>query len=128
MDPVSDMFIRIKNAQKAGKESVHVPYSKFNNEIIEVLHRVKLVDEVERRGKKARRTLEVSLRYDKEGKPAITDIKLLSRPSRRLYSSYREFKLSQHGGVVVVSTPQGVKSVEEARKAKVGGQLLAEIW
>ena len=122
------MFIRIKNAQKAGKESAHIPYSKFKYEIAVALHRAGFVGEAERRGKKTRKTLEVSLQYNKEGKPAITEIKLISRPSRRLYSSYREFKLSQHGGVVVVSTPQGVKSVEEARKAKVGGQLLAEIW
>lgn len=122
------MFIRIKNAQRAGKESVLVPYSKFKYEIAVLLHRAGFAGEAERRGKKTRKTIEVPLQYNKEGKPTISDIKLISRPSRRMYSSCRELKLSRRGGIIVVSTPQGVKSVEEALKAKVGGQLIAEIW
>lgn len=127
VDPISDMFIRIKNAQKAGHETVHIPYSQFKNEIAKALERSEVVGKIEKKGKRVRKFFEIGLKYS-EGEPIIHNIKLLSKPSRRVYVSYKELWKSKHDGVIIVSTPKGVMSSQEARKAKVGGELIAEIW
>ena len=121
------MFIRIKNAQRAGHESVRLPYSKFKYEIARALERAGYVGEIERKGKRVRKTLFIALRYEGE-KPAVSEVKLLSRPSQKLYASYRELRPSKAGGAILLSTPKGVMSREEAKKEKVGGQLIAEVW
>ena len=127
VDPVSDMLIRIKNAQRAGHMSVRLPYSKFKHEIAKALERAGYVGEIERRGKRVKKTLVIQLRYAKD-QPAVTDVKLLSKPSQKLYTSYRELRASRTGGAIILSTPKGVMSRAEARKEKVGGQLIAEVW
>ena len=127
MDPISDMFIRIKNAQKAGHESVLIPYSKFKHEIIKALERAGYVGRAERKGKRVKKNLEVGLLY-KDEIPTVSNVKLLSTPSRRLYISYNDLRPARHGGISLLTTPKGVLSGKEARKEKVGGQLLAEIW
>ncbi len=121
------MFIRIKNAQKAGHEAVQIPYSKFKHEIAKTLERAKFVGDVERKGKRVRKTLEVALLYT-DGAPTVHEVKIISRPSRRLYAPHKDLRPPRHGGVLVLSTPKGVMTSEEARKAKVGGQLIAEVW
>ena len=127
MDPISDMFIRIKNAHKAHHEEVQFSYSKFKFEIAKLLERIGYVEAVERKGKRVKKTIEIVLRYDDQT-PAIRDIKVISKQSRHLYASYRELKQSFRGGAVLVSTPKGLMTSSEARKAKVGGELVAEIW
>lgn len=127
MDPVSDMFIRIKNAQKAGHESVQISYSKFKYEILKVLGRSGFVGKIERRGKRVRKTIDVALLYKDEA-PKVNGVKLISKPSRRLYAPYKELGRSRHGGIIILSTPTGVMTSMDARKAKVGGQLIAEVW
>ena len=127
MDPISDMFIRIKNAQAAGHESVRLPYSKFKHEIARALERAGYVGEIERKGKRVKKTLMIQLRYAGE-QPAVSDVKLLSRPSQKIYSSYRDLRPSKTGGAILLSTPKGVLSRDEARKEKVGGLIIAEVW
>lgn len=127
MDPISDMFIRIKNAQKAGQESVQIPYSKFKHEIAKVLERGGWVKQTERKGKRIRKFLEIQLSY-KEGVPLVREVKLISKPSRRLYAPQQNLPQSRHGGLIVMTTSQGVMSSKEAAKAKVGGQVIAEVW
>lgn len=121
------MFIRIKNAYKAGHETALIPYSKFKLEIAKVLERAEYVGKVGRKGKRTRKNIEISLLYrDAEG--ALRDVKLVSRPSRRLYTSYRSLRHAGRGGIFVLSTPKGVMTDREARKEKVGGQVIAEVW
>ena len=127
MDPISDMFIRIKNAQKAGHETVQIPYAKFKYEIAMVLERSGFVGKVEKKGKRIKKTMEMELLYQNET-PIINGVKIISKPSRRLYISCKDIKQSRHGGIIILSTPQGVMTNTEARKAKVGGQLIAEVW
>lgn len=126
-DPISDMFIRLKNAQRAEHDMVRLSYSKFKHEIAKALERAGMVGAVERKGKRVKKTLEIQL-VSREGKPAITDVKLLSTPSRRVYATLKELRAQKRGGVIIVSTPKGVMSVKEARKERVGGALIAEIW
>lgn len=127
MDPISDMFIRIKNAQLAGKDSVVFPYSKFKERIVKVLEKHELVKSADRKGKRVRKSLEVDLN-PLESPVRIHDVKLISKPSRRLYAPFKKIPSPKHGGLILVSTPKGVMCEHEARKQKVGGQLLAEIW
>lgn len=127
MDPISDMFIRIKNAQKAGHVSVQISYSKFKHEIVKALERSGYVKEIEKRGKRIKKSLDVTLRYNGEI-PAVQEIKFFSKPSRRLYTSYKQLFRAPHGGILILSTPKGVMTDKEARTNKVGGELIAEIW
>ncbi|MBI2640772.1 MAG: 30S ribosomal protein S8 [Candidatus Sungbacteria bacterium] len=127
-DPISDMFIRIKNAYRAGHKAVLIPYSKFKHEIAKVLERGGFTGKIERKGKRVRKVLEIALRYSGNGEPALGGVRLISKPSRRLYSSHRDLSRAREGGTLIISTPQGVMSGKEARKAKVGGEMIAEIW
>ena len=126
-DPISDMFIRVKNASRAGHASVSMPYSHFKHELARVLERHGMVAGIERKGKRVRKTLEIALKGGKEN-PAIHDVLLISKPSRRLYRPFREIGKSTRGGILIVSTPGGVMSGGEARNARVGGEVIAEIW
>lgn len=127
MDPISDMFIRIKNAQKAGHETVQFSYSKYKHEIAKALERKGYVGGIERKGKRVKKTLELKLQY-RDGDPVVHGVRLISKPSRRLYVSCKELPASSHGGAIFLSTPKGVFTGEEARKEKVGGELVAEVW
>ncbi len=126
-DPISDMFIRLKNAARAGHETVVLPYSQLKHEIAKVLERAGILSLVTRKGKKGKRVLEVAFASRDSGAP-IRGVKMLSKPSRRLYCGYRTLKKSPRGGVVILSTPKGMMSMEEAKKEKVGGQIIAEVW
>lgn len=125
----TDTLIRIKNALARGKERIKLPYSKFDLEVLDVLSKAGYLDSVTRKGRGARRIIEVKLKYKDESVPAISGIKFVSRPSRRLYSGYREIKKSRQGyGNFLLSTPEGIMIDKEARRRKVGGQVLFEIW
>ena len=120
-----NLLIKIKNAQEAGKDSLKVPFSKMDLAIAELLSKQGYLKDAESKGKTIKRTIKINL---KEGK-AINGIKLVSRPSRRLYAGYRDIKSVKSGyGMGVVSTSKGIMSDKEARKQKLGGQLLFQIW
>lgn len=127
MDPISDMFIRIKNAQKAGHQALRLSHSKFKYEIARALEANNYVGHIERKGKRVKKILEIELLYE-EGKPAVSGVRLISKPSNRLYASAKELKAGTKGGIVIVSTPKGVMSGKDARKQHVGGMLIAEVW
>ncbi|MDO8466695.1 MAG: 30S ribosomal protein S8 [bacterium] len=126
---LNNLLITIKNAQKARKEAVKLPYSNFDFAIAEILAKRGFVESVAKKGRMPKRIIEVKIKYDANGLGAITGIKVLSKPSRRLYSGYAELRAVKQGyGVSIVSTSKGVMTSSEARKQKVGGQLLFEIW
>jgi small subunit ribosomal protein S8 len=124
-----DTVIRIKNALERGYDRVKIPYSRFDLNILESLVKEGYLESATRKGRGVKRIIDVKLKYDSDGKPAITGVKFVSRPSRRLYSGYREIKASRQGyGNFILSTPQGVLTDKEARHKKFGGQVLFEIW
>lgn len=125
MDPISDFFIRIKNAQASGHAEVLIPYSQFKHEIARALERAGLVGKADRKGKRTK-MLEIPLLV-KDGAPLVRDVRLLSKPSRRLYLPYRRLGSMRNLGVTILSTPKGVMSGTEAQKRKVGGLLIAHI-
>jgi small subunit ribosomal protein S8 len=123
-----DLLAKIKNAQRAKKEIMLTPFSKGDFAVAEVLVSRKFLKSAERRTIGKRQYLEVRLSY-KENRPGMTDFKVMSKPSRRLYIGYRELKpIKQNYGMSVLSTPDGILSNRDARKKKVGGEYLFEIW
>ncbi|MEK7549287.1 MAG: 30S ribosomal protein S8 [Patescibacteria group bacterium] len=124
----TDLLIQLKNAQAVKKESIKVPYSKMDEEIVKILTANNYVGKFEKRGRSPRRILDINLKYpNNEG--AIQGIKFISKPSRRIYVGYKEIRPIKHGyGLMVLSTPQGIMAGGEAKKEKVGGEALFEIW
>ena len=127
-DPIADMLIRIKNGGIAGKDIVEMPFSNLKEAIAKVLFAEGYISSYAKKGKKVQKTLEVGIVY--EGKqPRIADVARMSKPSRRFYLSVDEIKPVKNGfGLMVMSTPKGVMSGNEARKSQVGGEALFKIW
>ena len=123
-----DLLVRMKNAVRAEKESFNMPYSKFDHAVANFLVKEKFVASVEKRSAGKKSVLDVRL-FDKSKKNTPSDFKLISKPSRRIYAGYRDLKQVKQGhGVAALSTPEGVMSNREARKKKLGGEYLFEIW
>jgi len=124
-----DLLTKIKNGQAVKKESVKLPYSEMDFLIAELLTKHKFADGASKKGRAPKRVLEVKLRYDKEGKGAVQGINVLSRPSRRLYTGYKDLRPVRQGyGLLIISTPKGIMDGKSARQQKLGGQLLFQIW
>ena len=124
----TDLLIRIKNAQAAKIDSVKVPFSNFNMAILEILERNKFIESASKKGRMPKRIIEVKLKYQ-DGKGVIHDLKFLSKSSRRLYIGYKEIRPVRQGyGLLVLSTSKGIMDGKTAKKQKLGGQLLFEIW
>jgi small subunit ribosomal protein S8 len=123
-----NLLIRLQNAQMAKKTTFKAPFSKMDLAIAELLERMHYVDAVAKKGRMPKRNIEVRLKY-KDGKGIIRGIKLISKPSLRRYAKYQELRRVKNGfGAVVVSTSKGIMTGEEAKKEKLGGQILFEIW
>ena len=121
---VIDLIIRIKNGYMARKESVEIAYSKFNLEVLQKLVKLGYIKNCESKEGK----IQVELIYI-DRKPVITDIQIFSKPGRRFYVSYKDLKQIMGGlGYSLLSTSKGILSNKEARKIKVGGELLFSIW
>ena len=128
MDPIGDMLVKIKNASKAGHESVSFPYSKIKQEIATALSRAGFVGKVSKKSGKKNELVEVELVYT-EGNSKINDINRVSKVSRRVYSGVSTLKSVANGrGAYVLSTPKGVMTDKEAKKEHVGGEVILSIW
>ncbi len=128
MDSISNMIIVMKNGSLAGKESVSFPYSKMKNAIAECLKKEGYVSAVAKKVKKDQPVLEVSLVYV-DDKPKITEVERISKQSRRVYFGMKDIHSVRNGaGLLVLSTPKGILSGREARKAQVGGEALFRIY
>ena len=128
-DPIADMLIRIKNAAMVGKVSVSVPYSKIKSEIAGIMKEKEYLSSVESRGRKNRKFLELEISYDPSGEAKLHDVARISKLSKRVYKKASELRPVKEGfGLSVISTPKGLKTDAEARKEKVGGEVLCEIW
>ena len=127
-DPIADMLIRIKNGGKAGKDLVEMPFSNVKEAIAKVLFAEGYLTSYAKKGKKVQKTLEVGIAY--EGKsPRVSEVSRMSKPSRRFYLGADEIKQVKNGfGLMVMSTPKGVMTGDEAKKGQVGGEALFKIW
>ncbi len=128
-DPIADLITQIRNASAVGKESITVPYSKLKHAVAQKLEDSGFVGAVTKRGKKARKCLEVNLRYEKEGESYIRGVKRVSKPGRRVYIPVSEINRGNaRKESLILSTPKGILTGEEARKEHVGGEALFNIW
>lgn len=128
-DTVGDFIIRLKNAGAVRQASTAIPYSTFKMAIAEKLKDAGYVKAIEKKGKKVKKTLDVVLKYDEKGAHAISGVKRISKPGRRIYKSVLEIHPVRYGrGALILSTPKGIMTDKEARKEKVGGEALFEIW
>ena len=124
---VADLVIRLKNGYMSGRETIGVPFSKLNESILTKLKKLNYIQEYAVEGEKVKH-ITVTLKYD-EGISAFTDVKIFSTPGRRWYTTYHDVKPVLGGlGVAVISTSKGILTGNEAKKEKVGGELLFHIW
>jgi small subunit ribosomal protein S8 len=127
-DPLGDMLTRIRNGQRAKKDSVMTPASKLRVRVLDVLKREGYIRGYTEEELAGHAGLRVELKYF-EGQSAIKHIARVSRPGRRVYSGSTELPRVRNGlGIVIVSTPKGVLSDAEARDQNVGGEVLAEVF
>lgn len=127
MDPIADMLTRIRNAAMAKKKEVLVPYSKIKFEIAKILQKENFLAGVEL-SEDNTRMLVIGLKYI-ESKSAISSIKRISTVGRRLYIKHEEIKPVLNGfGTMVVSTSRGIMTGRDAKRAKVGGEVICEVY
>lgn len=128
-DTVGDFIIRLKNAGMVGKDTVSIPYSKLRHSIANKLVEAGYIASADARGKEVQsKTLEITLRYE-NGTHRINGVKRISKPGRRLYTKVAELHPVKFGkGHLILSTPAGILTNEEAKEKKVGGEQLFIIW
>jgi len=127
-DPLGDLLTRIRNGQRARKDSVVTPASKLRARVLDVLKREGYIRGYSEETVAGHAGLRIELKYF-EGQPAIQHLARVSKPGRRVYSGSKELPRVRNGlGITIVSTPQGVLSDAEAREKNVGGEVLAEVF
>lgn len=127
-DPVGDFIVQIMNAGAVRKESISVPYSKMKASVADTLVRLGYVKSAAKRGKKVKKTLDVELVY-KDNVHHIRGVKRVSKPGRRVYAGVGEIHPVKFGkGTLVLSTPEGIITGDEARAKHIGGEQLFIIW
>jgi small subunit ribosomal protein S8 len=128
-DPIGDLLVRLANGGAAKNQTVSIPFSLFKFAITEKLKDAGYIKSAEKKGKKIHKTIDVTLKYDAAGEHAIHGVKRVSKPGRRLYKGVDDITSVRYGhGSLFLSTPRGVMTDKEARKEKVGGEALFEIW
>lgn len=127
-DTVGDFIIQLKNGGMAGKDTVTLPYSKLKHAIADKLAAAGYVAGVEKQNKKVGALLNVTLKYDGNAHH-INGVKRISKPGRRLYIKAADIYPVKFGkGHMILSTPAGILTGEEARSQQVGGEQLFIIW
>lgn len=128
-DPIADMLTRIRNASNASLPMVEVPASKLKIEIAKLLQQEGYIRAYETRENGTFKTLRMLLKYDDNGYPLIRKLVRVSRPGLRKYYKVDNLpRILSGAGVAIVSTPKGLLSDREARKQRVGGEVLCYIY
>ena len=128
-DPIADMLTRIRNAIAANHPRVDIPSSKLKLEVARILKEEGYINNFTMKGEMPKQMIRVFLRYDAKGVSSITHLSRVSRPGRRVYVGAGEIPRVLGGyGVNIVSTSNGLMSGKAAKKANVGGEILAEIY
>ena len=127
-DPIGDMLARIKNSQSRGHKTVDFPSSKFKVKIAEVLKNEGFIVDFKTEEKEKKMNLVISLKYN-FGNPVINSIVRVSKPGRRIFSSAASLPKINNGlGIAIVSTPKGVMTDIDARKQRVGGEIICKVF
>lgn len=128
-DPIADLLSRIRNAQIAKHDRLDVPISKLKVEVVKLLKEEGFVKNFRTIEGSPVGTLRVFLRYSAEGVPAISHLRRMSKPGRRVYRKADEIQPVRNGlGIGIISTSQGLLTDVQARERRVGGELLCQVW
>lgn len=129
-DPISDMLSRIRNASLARKHTVDIPLSKMKFSIAKILEKEDYLENVGIKKDALKPTLQVTLKYDSDGKKStISSLTRVSKPGRRIYTKADEIIPIRSGfGFAILSTPNGIMTSKEAKKRRLGGEVICEIY
>jgi small subunit ribosomal protein S8 len=128
-DPVSDMLARLRNAIRSRHDRLELPASKLKKGVAEILKQTGYIADVRETEQLGRKALVLVLKYGRNREAAIDGLRRILRPGRRVYVGYDKIPPVYFGlGMSILSTSQGLMSDGEARRRKVGGELLCEVW
>ena len=127
-DPIGDMLARLKNSQRRNHKKIELPSSKFKMKIAEILKSEGYIIDYEVKSEQNKSNLEISLKYS-SGIPVISSIERVSKPGRRIFSSAESLPKVNNGlGIAIISTPKGVMTDIDARKQKIGGEIICKVF
>lgn len=129
-DKTADMLTQIRNAQAISLQKIEVPFSNFKYEVAKILAKQGFVKSIDKKGRGIKKVIEIELKYrEKDKKPAISGLKKVSKPGRRIYKPTKKIGKVRGGhGMSIISTPKGLKTGEQAKREKLGGEVICEIW
>ena len=128
-DPIADFLTRVRNGLHADRDEVEMPASTFKAEVARILTEQGYIEDFEVEPARVGRTLRVRLKYTEDRKPVIQGLERVSKPGRRTYVQSDGIPKVQGGmGTTIVSTSRGVMTGHDARRAGVGGELVARVW
>lgn len=128
-DPIGDFLTRIRNGVLVRKKSIAAPYSKIKLAITKILKEEGYLEDFKTVGKGGKKYIQVFPKYDEEGNPFLEEIKRISKPGRRVYMGYKDFKPIKGGyGFRIVSTHRGIMTDKEAKRRKLGGEVICEVF
>ena len=127
-DPIGDMIARIKNAQVRNHKKVDLPSSKFKIKILDILKAEGFIIDYKINDENNKSTIKVDLKYH-SGNPVISTFQRVSKPGRRIFSSAESLPKINNGlGIAIISTPKGVMTDIDARKQKIGGEIICKVF
>lgn len=128
-DPIADLLTRVRNGAQSHLPTVEIPHSKIKVEIVKILEAEGYIKGHEVTNESKFPTIRVHMRYDSKRKPVISHIKRVSKPGLRVYKPAAEIKPIRSGlATQILSTSYGVMTDREARKRRIGGEVICEVW
>ncbi len=128
-DPIADFCTIIRNGYMARKSQVTMPYSKFKESMAKILVKEGYLEDLKIKLQDFKKKLVVTLKYGKEGKPALRQIQRISKPGRRVYKNVKNLPKVLGGlGLAIISTSKGLLTDKEARKRNLGGEVICKLW
>ena len=127
-DPIGDMIARVKNAQARNHKKVALPSSNFKTKIADILKNEGFIKDFKVNSENNKSILSLELKYH-SGNPVISTIERVSKPGRRIFSSANGLPKINNGlGIAIISTPKGVMTDMDARKQKIGGEIICKVF
>lgn len=128
-DPIADMLTRIRNATHRRHSHVVIPASKMKRNIADILEREGYIEGYELLGEGPREGIRIKLKYAEDRESVISHLERVSKPGRRVYAQCRDIPWVLSGmGIAILTTPKGVMTGQDARRANVGGEVLCYVW
>ncbi|MBU4204852.1 30S ribosomal protein S8 [Patescibacteria group bacterium] len=127
-DPITDMLNQIRNAQAVAKTEVFIPFSRLKQEIAKILVEEGFLGDIKKTPKKDDRILKIALKYNQDA-PAISSLKRISKPGNKVYIQTSDIRAVRGGrGITIISTSKGLMTNKKARKERLGGEVICEVW